>query len=399
MTPLKRHAAVLEREPDLAAEEAIRLARECQLPEGEAMAPLVTLIGSEQVLELLLTPRSKPHNERPALDLFAGVRRLSHAAPRRADDQVACGRARMIGSRRSCVIPSTWSATRRPWRRRSVACTSRSRSSAGAGPTAGSPRVLAAPARTPSIAFGVGSAEAFEALVDRSKMRFTTGHEVAGWLAHTELRRLDWLVTSGAAAGFARSTRRSRSVRSLRRVHAVEAAPAMLELQMSSRAPSVAREWLGSTSAHRPRVGWSRSSPAPGSSPTPRATSSSAWRAVRLARCSRISPASSPTPTGPRLQQRVLDAALPADARARGTSRLARRGRRARQAQARCPRGWMSPHCLRWRSRAGASARGTCLRFCACCGRATDRDPDSRPPRASRRRAPRSSRGRSSTLG
>jgi hypothetical protein len=103
-----------------------------------------------------------------------------------------------------------------------------------------------------SIALGARSAEAFEAVVERTKMRLTTDREVAGWLAHTELRRLDWLVTS-ALRQESRDAAASAVGALADRVHAVEAAQAMLELQMSSRAPSVAREWLSSHPAQTAR--------------------------------------------------------------------------------------------------------------------------------------------------
>jgi predicted DNA-binding WGR domain protein len=83
MTPLKRHAAVLEQGPDISADEAIELARECQLPEGEVMAPLLTLLGTERMLELLLTPRRKPSNEGACARSVLGCPGLSHAAPQR----------------------------------------------------------------------------------------------------------------------------------------------------------------------------------------------------------------------------------------------------------------------------------------------------------------------------
>ena len=74
-TPLKRHAAVLEQGPDLAADEAIRLARECQLPEGEAMAPLVTLLGSEDGARAAADAAKQAAQRAPRRSsLFAGVR-------------------------------------------------------------------------------------------------------------------------------------------------------------------------------------------------------------------------------------------------------------------------------------------------------------------------------------
>jgi hypothetical protein len=241
-TPLKRHAAVLEQPSDLSAEAAIALARTCQLPEGDVMAPLLTLLGPERTLDLLLAPRDKPHDESPVIGLFSGVRaylmpeldegdrnRLRERAHDWLVDELrdpdyvlgdAAVLAAQVGDLHDQVEevcgrwPDGWFSE-----------------SGGAGSYA-------------SIAFGVRSADVFEALVDRSKMPFTTGRDVGGFLAHTELRRLDWLVAS-ALRQDSRDAAATTVGALAERLNAVEAVPAMLELMVSSRAPSVARDWLG----------------------------------------------------------------------------------------------------------------------------------------------------------
>ena len=207
------------------------------------MAPLVTLLGSETAARAAADAAEQAAQRAPGARSVRGCPALSHAAPRALTTRIACGRAAhdwleaelrdpeyVIGDAATLaaqvgglheLVEEVCARWHDDW-------FSALWSTAGSyGP----------------IAHGVRSAEAFEALVERVKMRFATDYEVAGWLAQTELRRLEWLVAGalrmdseeGAAVAVSAIARR---------LHAVEAAPAMLELQTSSRTPSAAREWL-----------------------------------------------------------------------------------------------------------------------------------------------------------
>ncbi|WP_081690430.1 DUF4132 domain-containing protein [Conexibacter woesei] len=308
-TALRRHAAVIDQPPDLTADAAIALARTSQLPGGEAMAPLVTLLGPERTLDLLLAPRAKPGNESPVLGLFAGVRAYLLPALSRADRDRLRERARtwltdelrdpgyqlgdaallaaQVGGLDALVQelcdrwPDGWFAD-----------------SGSAGSWA-------------TIAFGVGSAQAFEDVVERTGMRFAEEHEIAGFLAHTELRRLDRLVAS-ALRQESRDAAATAIGAFAARVHALEAAPGMLELMVGSRAPSVARDWLNDHPRQTAR------GLAPLLSRSGRLADAAVDQLKRMARgpsrpvLEELAAELAPGAERDRLQDRVLDAALPA---------------------------------------------------------------------------------------
>jgi predicted DNA-binding WGR domain protein len=307
-TPLKRHAAVLEQPPELSAQEAVALARTSQLPEGEVMAPLLTLLGPERTLELLLTARDKPNDEAPTIGLFAGVRayllpELDRADRDRLRERAGAWLADELRDPDYLLGDAAVLAAQVGGLHEQVEELCGRWHDGWFSDTGGSGSYS-------SIAFGVGSATALEELVDRVKMRFATGREVAGFLAHTELRRLDWLVTSAL-----RQESRDAAVMTVTalaiRVNAVEAAPAMLELMVNSRAPSVARDWLGAHPLQTAR------GLVPFVSRSGQLAEAARDQLKRMARgpsrpVLEELAAGLDGPDRDRLQQRVLDAALPA---------------------------------------------------------------------------------------
>jgi predicted DNA-binding WGR domain protein len=92
------------------------------------------------------------------------------------------------------------------------------------------------------LIMGLGSADLVNTEMRRLKLRLNRPEFVRGWLATTEFAGLDYLRDS-----ILRETNAEQAAEQLEPmalVEAPEAAPHMLELKMSSRAPRVAREWL-----------------------------------------------------------------------------------------------------------------------------------------------------------
>jgi len=243
--PARRHAAVMAEPREITPQKAIVLASISGLPEGDAMAPLVTLIGAEAALEVVLgalPPLPAPWDVKRVRrhPLATGVR--AHLWPYLDDAE----RERLMtsaseGIRKAMRDPSYQAgdaallAAQAGLHDEVQELCARWEDDCFAGSTWTSGQ--------PDIAFGAGSGEALEAIVERTKLHFSNEREVAGWLAHTELRRLDWIVASAKA----QSSREGALIVAgalAARVHAAEAVPAMLELQTRSKAAAVARAWL-----------------------------------------------------------------------------------------------------------------------------------------------------------
>ena len=291
---LARHGEVVELAPDLDAETAIALARKGYLPAGGALAALVTLLGAQATLELFLTPRNKPDNERPATELFAGVRaylmpllddaqrdRLRARAAEWLEEELrdpeymigdAVQLAAQVGGLSELVEtlcarwPDEWFSD--SW---------------GAGSYA-------------TIAFGVGTAERFEELVDRVKMRFADDDEIA------RVARAHGAPAPGLAdhRGTAQGVPRRRCARGRRAGSSLACRRGRAGLPRAADALARALDrppLAGRAPAPDSARASSHSSPAPAGWPTPRARSSSAWRAARTARWSRSRPRRLPTTT------------------------------------------------------------------------------------------------------
>ncbi|MBX9691160.1 MAG: suppressor of fused domain protein [Cyanobacteria bacterium] len=99
--------------------------------------------------------------------------------------------------------------------------------------------------RTEDIVFGLRDAQTVSAHFRRLQLHLTTHDHFRAWLAHTEFSDLDFISDSIKRIA-RRDECRDRLQLFSKLVDAPEAAPSMLELQLSSKAPEVAREWLNS---------------------------------------------------------------------------------------------------------------------------------------------------------
>ncbi len=102
--------------------------------------------------------------------------------------------------------------------------------------------------RPQRIVFGLGDPALVEQHWRRLKLKFRTYDHVVAWLAHTEANALD-AVRDSILANKNREES-EKLIAALARVHAPEAAPIMLELKRSSKAPKAAGEWLDANVEH-----------------------------------------------------------------------------------------------------------------------------------------------------
>ncbi len=92
------------------------------------------------------------------------------------------------------------------------------------------------------LLFGLGSATRLEEEFGRLRLHLTDAWHVRAWLAHTGTGSLDLVRRSVARAGKRASA--ANLLRPLTRVVSPRVAPVMLDLVRSSKAPSMARQWL-----------------------------------------------------------------------------------------------------------------------------------------------------------
>jgi predicted DNA-binding WGR domain protein len=102
--------------------------------------------------------------------------------------------------------------------------------------------------RPQMVILGLGDPALVEQHIRRLKLRLVTPLHVAGWLAHTEWRALDYLA-DGILVN-ANKELCERWVTALHVVKAPEAAGPMLRLALQSRAPKAARDWLEQNVGH-----------------------------------------------------------------------------------------------------------------------------------------------------
>ncbi|XAY03535.1 hypothetical protein DSM112329_00354 [Paraconexibacter sp. AEG42_29] len=233
-----RHTDVVARDGDLSPAQALKLARDAWLPEGEAMAPLVALLGADQVLGLIMSRPGDLSRHHGWVQLYSGVRAhlLPHLTEADRDrlrewtrDILEKERTHPEGMYTNAIALGTGLGGLEDLLDHAITGWSAHWAETYHG------------VRAP--AFGARSAADLEELTERWKFLYVSERDVAGWLAHTELRRLDRLVlsamrqTSRDAAGITVGAMAAR-------LHAPEAAPAFLELMTGSRAASLARAWL-----------------------------------------------------------------------------------------------------------------------------------------------------------
>ncbi len=92
------------------------------------------------------------------------------------------------------------------------------------------------------IVFGLGNAATVEAQMRRNKLPLNRPEYIRGWLATTEYAALDY--ARDCILAITNRDECEKLVEAFARVKAPEAAPHMLELKLSSKAPKLAREWL-----------------------------------------------------------------------------------------------------------------------------------------------------------
>ena len=98
------------------------------------------------------------------------------------------------------------------------------------------------------VIFGLGDPALVERQIRRMQLRLKTPRHIAGWLAHTEWRALDYVADSIVA-----NTNKEESenlVTAFQAVKAPEAAGPMLRLALQSKAPKAARAWLETNVGH-----------------------------------------------------------------------------------------------------------------------------------------------------
>jgi hypothetical protein len=92
------------------------------------------------------------------------------------------------------------------------------------------------------LVFGLGDGRSVAAHMRRLKLRLKTPQQIIAWLACTEYDGLDLVRDAVLAAG--KRGAAEELLTSFARVKAPEAAPFMLELSLTSKAPALARKWL-----------------------------------------------------------------------------------------------------------------------------------------------------------
>ncbi len=90
--------------------------------------------------------------------------------------------------------------------------------------------------------FGLGTPQRVDRHVRRLRLRFRSPEHIRAWLAHTEFSGLDYVRDAIQAQTNKDEARKL--LESFCLVQAPEAAPYMLELKASSKAPTLARQWL-----------------------------------------------------------------------------------------------------------------------------------------------------------
>lgn len=242
LQPEAAAVGALARDDILSADEAFLLAIHTQLPYGEAMSALAAVMEPAEIAERLASPPPpKPSwtvYGRPLEALAAGARvhlvprlapadldRLAEAARQQlrarlqAPDFVV-GDAATLGAQLGCHEEVAELTARWPdgWFRD------------GGGSYA-------------TIALGLGSAEAFAAEAQRTRLLPDMPHSIPGWLAQLELAALEPIGRAVAARENRAEAEHFLAVFGTR-VHAPAAAPVMLALLRSSRAPAAAYAWL-----------------------------------------------------------------------------------------------------------------------------------------------------------
>jgi predicted DNA-binding WGR domain protein len=257
-TPTETAKAMAARDPGavLSFEEGRELALRSDLPYGLTMAALVALGGAEPVAEWLLAPTSviayQPQHyglgptHDPRLDLVGGARAfllpaLDEDALRELTDTV-----------RGRLATAVWPPIAQSYDQPDIAFFL----AAQLGlhdelqhVVDSMPDRAYRPAdfadyyhRVQAIAFGLGSPAAVHAAFERLGLVFRSSWHVAGWLACTELTGLD--LAADRIASITNRDEAAAMLRTLANVHDAAAAPVMLDLMRSSKAPGVARQWL-----------------------------------------------------------------------------------------------------------------------------------------------------------
>jgi predicted DNA-binding WGR domain protein len=98
------------------------------------------------------------------------------------------------------------------------------------------------------VLFGLGAPQLIEAEFRRLKVPLNREEYIRGFLATTEYAALD--VVRDSILAITNKEECEKLTREFARVHAPEAAPHMLELKRSSKAPKLAREWLEQNLSH-----------------------------------------------------------------------------------------------------------------------------------------------------
>ncbi|MGL5082274.1 MAG: DUF4132 domain-containing protein [Microcoleaceae cyanobacterium] len=98
------------------------------------------------------------------------------------------------------------------------------------------------------IIFGLGDPSLVETHIRRLKLFLTNSAYIRAWLAHTEYRALDWICES--ILTIQNKDLAKELLETFALVKAPEAALFMLELQLASKAPQVARQWLEENLVH-----------------------------------------------------------------------------------------------------------------------------------------------------
>jgi len=102
--------------------------------------------------------------------------------------------------------------------------------------------------RPQQVIFGLGTPAEVELHFRRLKLRLRKPEYVSAWLAHNEYRALD--VPRDSIAAETNKAEAEQVMAAFTRVVAPEAAPHMLELMLTSKAPRLAREWLDGHPGH-----------------------------------------------------------------------------------------------------------------------------------------------------
>src|SRR5262245_34627574 len=251
--PPRELALYLQRQPldrPLARNEiTARLRRRADIVPPEVVAPLVVLLGPDDVLDLIAgddlkeTPpgrRVPTLNKQLARALCAGFRRylVPYLCADEADRLREATRERLpapLGE----VGP--WHLPPALYPAAALGLHAELAGLLSAWPE-GRFRGLGASLDLPCLVFGVASAEAVRREMRRLGLLLSSPEHVRGWLAHTELSDLA-LVQESVQACTARAEARA-LLEVFCRVNAPEVAPVMLHLRRSCKAPELADRWL-----------------------------------------------------------------------------------------------------------------------------------------------------------